>query len=467
MTHYRIEHDSMGELQVPNDKYYGAQSMRSLINFPIGTETIPEPLISALGIVKLSAAKVNRDLGLLDDHIAKAIISAATEVATGQLNQHFPLTVWQTGSGTQTHMNANEVIANRANELLGTALGTNSPVHPNDHCNLGQSSNDSFPTAMHIATALEIHHRLLPALNTLHQELKTKSLQYSDLIKIGRTHLQDATPITLGQEFSGYAAQLEHAIIKINATLPSLYQLAQGGTAVGTGLNTVAGFDHKFCQQVAKFTGLEFTPSSNKFAALATHDPLVDVSGVLNTIAVSIMKIANDIRMLSAGPRCGINEIHLPENEPGSSIMPGKVNPTQCEALTMIAAQVMGNHTTISIAGSNGHFELNVFKPVIIYNLLQSIRLLSDGCQSFATRCINGIEPNEAQISKLVSQSLMLVTALSPHIGYENAAKIAQKAHREGSSLRDAALASNLVTKEQFNQWVDPIKMTKPSPKDD
>jgi fumarate hydratase class II len=462
MTSYRFENDSFGELKVPADKYYGAQSARSLINFPIGVETMPKPLIRALGIVKQAAAKVNMDLGVLDTTIGKAIMQAAGEVMEGKLDNHFPLSVWQTGSGTQSNMNSNEVISNRAIEILGGTIGSKDPVHPNDHCNLGQSSNDTFPTAMHIAAVEETTHHLLPALKHFRNELDIKSKSFDQLIKIGRTHTQDATPLTLGQEFSGYTAQMDNAVRRVEAVLPALYQLAQGGTAVGTGINSIKGFDVKFAKQVAKVTKLPFTTAENKYEALAANDAIVEASGALNTIAVSIMKIANDIRFLASGPRCGIGEISLPENEPGSSIMPGKVNPTQCEALTMIAAQVMGNHITISIAGSNGHFELNVFKPVMIYNLLQSIRLLADGCRCFTDKCVTGIKANEARIAKFRDESLMLVTALNSHIGYDNATKIAQKAHQDGSTLLEAALALELVTEKQFKEWVVPEKMIGP-----
>ncbi|KGJ98731.1 class II fumarate hydratase [Thalassotalea sp. ND16A] len=462
MTKYRIESDSFGELKVPRDKYYGAQSARSLKNFPIGVETMPKPLIRALGIVKQSAAQVNKDFGLLKPLVAKAIIKAAAEVMAGKLDEHFPLSVWQTGSGTQSNMNTNEVISNRAIELLGGIKGSKTPVHPNDHCNMGQSSNDVFPTAMHIAAVEEISHRLLPALHYLHDELNAKSKSFTQLVKIGRTHMQDATPLTLGQEFSGYSAQMNNAIRRVEAILPALYPLAQGGTGVGTGLNTVKGFDGKFAEQVAKVSKLPFSTADNKFEALAAHDAMVEASGALNTIAVSLMKIANDMRLLGSGPRCGIGEIRLPENEPGSSIMPGKVNPTQCEALTMIAAQVMGNHVTISIAGSSGHFELNAFKPVIIYNLLQSVRLLADGCQCFTEKCVTGICANEEHIAELVNKSLMLVTALNPHIGYDDASRIAKRAHRDGCTLIEAAVALKLVTAEQFKQWVVPEQMTGP-----
>lgn len=459
MTAYRIESDSFGELKVPSDKYYGAQSARSLLNFPIGIETMPKPLIHALGIVKKSAAIVNKKYGNLDSDIADALVTAASEVAEGKLDEHFPLSVWQTGSGTQSNMNANEVISNRATEILGSEIGTKSLIHPNDHCNMGQSSNDTFPTAMHIAAVLEITNLLLPALKYMHKELEKKSNEFAHIIKIGRTHTQDATPLTLGQEFSGYVAQMKNSIRRVESTLGALSQLAQGGTAVGTGLNCIKGFDEEFAKQVSLETGVEFITAENKFEALAAHDAIVEASGALNTVAASVMKIANDIRFLASGPRCGIGEISLPENEPGSSIMPGKVNPTQSEALTMIAAQVMGNHTTISIAGSNGHFELNVFKPVMIYNLLQSIRLLSDGCNSFTKRCIVGIVANEDRINKLRDESLMLVTALNQHIGYDNATKIAKKAHKDNTTLLEAALVLKLVTEDEFKKWVVPENM--------
>lgn len=462
METLRIESDSFGELNVPSDAYYGAQSARSLINFPIGEEKMPEPLIRALGIVKYSAAKVNMQMGLLNPIIANAIMSAAKEVIEGKLYKHFPLSIWQTGSGTQTNMNANEVISNRAIELLGGVIGSKNPVHPNDHCNMGQSSNDTFPTAMHIAAAEEINNKLLPNLELLRDVLEIKSKSFNHIVKIGRTHMQDATPITLGQEFSAYTAQIKNGIKRVQNTLDSIYQLAQGGTAVGTGLNTVKGFDISFAAEVATVTKLPFITAENKFEALAAHDALVEVSGALNTLAVSLMKIANDIRLLASGPRCGIGEISLPENEPGSSIMPGKVNPTQNEALTMICAQVIGNHTTISIAGSNGHFELNTFKPVIIYNLLQSIRLLSDGCLSFTQRCVVGVTANEARITQLRDESLMLVTALNSHIGYDNATKIAKKAHKEGLTLLEAALALKLVSEKEFKEWVKPDDMLAP-----
>ena len=458
----RIETDSIGEVEVPATAYYGAQTQRSLQNFDIGTEKMPAPLIRALGIQKKASALTNIALGVLDQKIGKAIIDAADEVIDGTLAAQFPLAVWQTGSGTQSNMNANEVIAGRANEMLAGTRGGKTPVHPNDHCNMGQSSNDTFPTVMHIAAVEEIHHLLIPALEKLHAALDTKAKAFDKYVKNGRTHLQDATPLTLGQEFSGYAKQIEYGIARVKDTLPRLYQLAQGGTAVGTGINSKAGFAEKFADQVAKITGLPFITAENKFEALAAHDAMVEASGALNTIAVSLMKIANDIRLLGSGPRSGIGEIILPANEPGSSIMPGKVNPTQCEALTMVCAQIMGNHTTVSIAGSNGHFELNVFKPVIIYNVLQSIRLIADSCNSFTDHCVTGIEANEKRIAELMSNSLMLVTALNPHIGYDNAAKIAKKAYNDGTTLKETAIELGLLTAEQFDEWVDPLTMIKP-----
>jgi fumarate hydratase class II len=455
----RIETDSFGEIEVPSDKYWGAQTSRSLMNFKIGTETMPLPLIHALGVLKRSAAVVNMQLGVMDKTIGDAVVAAATEVMEGKLDNHFPLVVWQTGSGTQTNMNANEVISNRAIEMLGGEMGSKKPVHPNDHVNMGQSSNDSYPTAMHIAAAQEITHKLVPALTYLRNALNDKAQEFKDIIKIGRTHTQDATPITLGQEFSGYVKQLDNGIRRVQSTLPALYELAQGGTAVGTGLNAKKGFAEAFAAEVARVTGLPFVTAPNKFEALAANDAVVEAHGALNVVAVSLMKIANDIRFLGSGPRSGLGELSLPENEPGSSIMPGKVNPTQCEAITMVAAQVMGNQTTVSIAGSNGHFELNVFKPVMIYNLLQSIRLIADGSVSFADNCVVGIQANLERINQLMSESLMLVTALNPHIGYDNAAKIAKKAHKEGTTLKEAALALELLTEEQFAEWVKPEDM--------
>jgi fumarate hydratase, class II len=458
----RIETDSFGEIGVPADKYWGAQTSRSLMNFKIGGETMPKPLIRALGVLKRAAAQVNMQIAGLDKKMGEAIITAATEVMEGKLDDHFPLVVWQTGSGTQTNMNANEVISNRAIELLGGTMGSKKPVHPNDHVNMGQSSNDSFPTAMHIAAVEQVHHALIPALEHLHKALDAKAHAFKDIVKIGRTHMMDATPLTLGQEFSGYAMQIEYGIARVKGCLPRLYQLAQGGTAVGTGLNAKIGFDVKFAEQVASITKLPFVTAPNKFEALAAHDAMVELSGALNTLAVSLMKIANDIRLLGSGPRCGLGELALPENEPGSSIMPGKVNPTQSEAMTMVAAQVMGNHVSVTVGGSNGHFELNVFKPVIIFNVLQSIRLLADACNSFTDNCVVGIEANRERITQLLNESLMLVTALNPHIGYDNAAKAAKKAHKEGTTLKEAAMALGLLTSEQFDQWVRPEDMIAP-----
>ena len=458
----RVETDSFGPIDVPAEHYWGAQTQRSIQNFKIGGERMPEPLIRAFGIQKKASALANIELGILDAKIGDAIVQAADEVIEGSMMAEFPLVVWQTGSGTQTNMNANEVISNRAIEMLDGKMGSKAPVHPNDHVNMGQSSNDSFPTAMHIAAGEQIHHELIPALQHLHAALDEKARNYADIVKIGRTHLQDATPLTLGQEFSGYAKQIEYGIARVESSLPRLLQLAQGGTAVGTGINCRVGFAEKFAAQVATITGIDFITAENKFESLAAHDALVEVSGALNVLAVSLMKIANDIRLLGSGPRCGFGEINLPENEPGSSIMPGKVNPTQCEALTMVCAQVMGNHVAVTIGGSNGHFELNVFKPVIIYNVLQSIRLIADGCNSFTDNCVVGIEANTTRIEKLVNESLMLVTALNPHIGYDNAAKIAKKAHAEGSTLKESAIALGLLTSEQFDQWVKPIDMIKP-----
>lgn len=462
MSQARIETDSFGEIKVPGDKYWGAQTSRSLMNFKIGGETMPAPLVHALGTLKRSAAVVNMKLGVLDEKIGEAIVQAASEVMEGKLDDHFPLVVWQTGSGTQTNMNANEVISNRAIEILGGKMGSKQPVHPNDHVNMGQSSNDSYPTAMHIAAAVEINESLIPALMRLHNALQKKSKDWKNIIKIGRTHLQDATPLTLGQEFSGYATQIAYGIERMKATLPRLYMLAQGGTAVGTGLNAKAGFAEGFAEEVARVTELPFITAPNKFEALASHDAMVEASGALNVLACSLMKIANDIRLLGSGPRCGLGELSLPENEPGSSIMPGKVNPTQCEAMTMVCAQVMGNHVAVSVGGATGHFELNVFKPVIAYNVLQSIRLIADASVSFTDNCVSGIEANVERIEKLRDESLMLVTALNPHIGYDNAAKIAKKAHKEGTTLKQAALSLKLLTAEQFDEWVRPEDMVGP-----
>lgn len=459
MPKTRTETDTMGEIAVPADRYWGAQTERSLENFRIGGEKLPAPLIRALGLQKKAAALSNQMLGKLEPRLADAILLAADEVIKGDLADHFPLVVWQTGSGTQSNMNANEVIANRANEILGAPLGSKNPVHPNDHVNMGQSSNDSFPTAMSIAAAEQVSHHLLPALNHLHQALLVKVEAFDYIVKIGRTHTQDAVPITLGQEFSGYARQAELSMARLKDCLPRLMELAQGGTAVGTGLNAAPGFAKTFVTNIATLTDLPFTSAENKFEAIAAHDALVELSGALNVIATSLMKIANDIRFLASGPRSGLGELILPANEPGSSIMPGKINPTQSEAITQVAAQVMGNHVTVTIAGSNGHFELNAFKPVIIYNVLQSIRLLGDALLSFTDNCIVGIEANRARINELMAQSLMLVTALNPHIGYDNAAKIAKKAYADNSSLKEAALKLGLLTAEQFDDWVRPEDM--------
>jgi fumarate hydratase class II len=458
----RTETDSFGPIEVPADRYWGAQTQRSLGNFRIGAERMPPALVRALGIVKKAAAAVNVEFGTLDKRLGDAIRLAADEVIDGRLADHFPLVVWQTGSGTQTNMNVNEVIANRASELLGGLRGTKDPVHPNDHVNMSQSSNDSFPSAMHIAAAAEIHGCLLPGLSGLHRALDAKAGEFHDIIKIGRTHLQDATPLTLGQEFSGYSAQVENGVARIYDAMPRLYRLAQGGTAVGTGINSRFGFAERFASEVSTITGMPFLTAENKFEALAAHDAIVEMSGAINVVAVSLMKIANDIRLLGSGPRCGFGELRLPENEPGSSIMPGKVNPTQCEAVTMVCAQVMGNHVAITVAGSNGHLELNVFKPVMIHNLLQSIRIVGDAAASFTDNCIAGIEANVEHINRLRDESLMLVTALNPHIGYDNAAKVAKKAHAEGTTLKAAAVALDLLTEEQFDEWVRPENMVMP-----
>lgn len=458
----RIETDSMGPISVPADKYWGAQTQRALVHFKIGDERLPRPLIRALGIAKRCAALTNIALDNLDGRIGNAIAEAALDVIEGRMDEHFPLVVWQTGSGTQSNMNANEVLANLANERLGSALGAKSPIHPNDHCNRSQSTNDVFPTAMHIAAVEELHHRLMPSLRHLHHVLSEKSSSWQSIIKIGRTHLQDATPLTLGQEFSGYASQIKFGIDRIEDTLKRLYPLAQGGTAVGTGLNSKPGFAEKFAEQAAAFTRLPFVTAPNKFEALATHDAMVELSGILNTLAVSLNKIANDIRLLSSGPRSGIGELLLPENEPGSSIMPGKVNPTQCEALTMVCAQVIGNHTAVTVAGAQGHLELNVFKPVIAYNVLQSIRLLGDAALSFTDHCVVGIEPNVERIAELMEQSLMLVTALAPHIGYDQAAQVAKLAAQHRSTLRQEAVGGGFVSAEEFDQIVRPEQMIAP-----
>ncbi|QDG79366.1 class II fumarate hydratase [Labrenzia sp. PHM005] len=459
----RTETDSFGSLEIPSDKYYGAQTARSLINFPIGGETMPRPLVHALGVIKQAAARVNKAQGKLDPKLAGAIEQAASEVASGKLDEHFPLVVWQTGSGTQSNMNSNEVVANRAIEILGGVVGSKDPVHPNDHCNMSQSSNDTFPTAMHISAAREIKETLLPALVHLKTALDKKVEEWAHIVKIGRTHTQDATPLTLAQEFGGYAAQLELGIRRVTEALDGLYDLAQGGTAVGTGLNTKKGFDRSFAAEVAAITGLPFRTAANKFEALAAHDAYVYAHGALNTVAVSLFKIANDIRFLGSGPRSGLGELSLPENEPGSSIMPGKVNPTQCEAMTMVCTQVHGNHATISMAGSQGHFELNVYKPVMGYAMLQSIKLLADASVSFADRCVSGITANEGNITALMERSLMLVTALAPAIGYDKATEIAKTAHKNGTSLRVEALNLGYVTEADFDALVRPEKMIGPS----
>ena len=461
-TTTRIESDSFGPIDVATSVYWGAQTQRSLEHFKIGGERFPRPLIRALGLIKHASATVNEQLGKLDATRADAIRRAAQEVIDGTLDDHFPLVVWQTGSGTQTNMNANEVISNRAIELLVGVLGSKDPVHPNDHVNMSQSSNDVVPAAMAIATAEQVTHLLLPNLRYLRDALQAKSTAFADIVKIGRTHLMDATPLTLGQEFSGYVHQLTNGLARAEGTLPRLYELALGGTAVGTGLNTHPEYGERVAAEVARLTALPFVTAPNKFESLAAHDAQVELSGQLKTIAASLMKIANDIRLLGSGPRAGIGELMLPENEPGSSIMPGKVNPTQSEALTMVCAQVMGNDVAVTIGGASGHFELNVFKPLIVYNTLQSIRLLGDASRSFADHCVAGIAPNIARIEELMRSSLMLVTALAPHIGYDKAAKVAHTAHHEGTTLREAALKLGFVTPEQFDTWVRPEDMIHP-----
>jgi len=465
LSGHRIEKDTFGELQVPNEKYYGAQTLRSVMNFPIGDRTaerMPLPVIKAFGVLKKASAIVNKEFGL-DPKISEAICQAADQVIDGSLyDEHFPLVIWQTGSGTQSNMNTNEVIANRAIEILGGELGSKTPVHPNDHVNKSQSSNDTYPTAMHIAVAVEIHQVLMPSLKTLRDAIHEKAEEYKDIIKIGRTHTQDATPLTLGQEFSGYVTQLDFGMDRINATLPRLYMLASGGTAVGTGLNTRIGFAEKVASEVSNITGLPFVTAPNKFEALAAHDAMVEVSGALNVLACSIMKIANDLRFLASGPRCGLGELSLPENEPGSSIMPGKVNPTQCEAITMVAAQVMGNHVAVTVGGSNGHFELNVFKPMMVANVLRSIRLIGDASVAFTDKCVSGMTVNRERVDSLLHESLMLVTALNPHIGYDAAAKIAKTAHKNGTTLKDEAISLGYLTEEQFKEWVRPEDMLGP-----
>ncbi|MFL5071281.1 MAG: class II fumarate hydratase [Xanthobacteraceae bacterium] len=461
MTKTRTETDSFGPIEVPADRYWGAQTERSRHNFRIGSELMPKPLIRALGTVKRAAAETNRELGLLDARRTRAIVKAADEIIDGKLDAHFPLVVWQTGSGTQSNMNMNEVIANRANELLGAKLGAKVPIHPNDHVNMSQSSNDCFPTAMHIAAAQEIAHRLVPALAHLQGALQEKAKAFSRIVKIGRTHTQDATPLTLGQEFSGYAAQVKSGIRRVRFGLKELYPLAQGGTAVGTGLNAKRQFGRLFAKRVAAITRLPFVTAPNKFEALAAHDAYLFAHGAVNSVAAALFKIANDIRLLGSGPRSGLGELILPENEPGSSIMPGKVNPTQCEALTMVCCQVFGNHTTVSIAASQGHFELNVYKPVLAYAMLQSIDLMADATTSFTDKCVIGIQANEPRIRELMERSLMLVTALAPKIGYDKAAKIARTAHANGTTLREEATRLGFVSADEFDRLVRPERMTR------
>ena len=462
MSATRTETDTFGPIEVDASRYWGAQAQRSLGNFKIGWEKQPLPIVRALGIVKRAAAEVNRDLAGLDPKIADAIVQAANEVIEGKLNDHFPLVVWQTGSGTQSNMNANEVISNRAIEILGGEMGSKKPVHPNDHVNMSQSSNDTYPTAMHIACAEEIVHRLIPALQTLRNALNDKAQAWKSIIKIGRTHTQDATPLTLGQEFSGYTQQVTNGIERIESTLPALMQLAQGGTAVGTGLNAPVGFAEGVADKIAQITGLPFTTAPNKFEALAAHDAMVFSHGAINTVAASLFKIANDIRFLGSGPRSGLGELALPENEPGSSIMPGKVNPTQCEAMTQVCVQVFGNHAALTFAGSQGHFELNVFNPVMAYNFLQSVRLMADAAVSFTDNLVAGLEPREDNIRAALDRSLMLVTALAPKIGYDNAAKIAKTAHKNGTTLREEAVGGGYVTDAEFDAVVRPEKMISP-----
>jgi fumarate hydratase, class II len=461
----RIEHDTMGEVEVSNEALWGAQTQRSLQNFKIGQERLPRPMIRAMGLVKKAAAMTNAELGQITDEISGYIVGAAEEVIEGKWDAQFPLVVWQTGSGTQSNMNCNEVIANIANQKLGNALGSQKPVHPNDHVNRAQSTNDSFPTAIHVAASLQINELLIPAVTRLKDTLERKSKEFKDIVKIGRTHLQDATPLTLGQEFSGYVSQLDHGLKRLNQALEGLYELPLGGTAVGTGLNAHPQYAEKAATRLSQFTGLPFITAPNKFEALAGRDAAVFASGALKTLATSLNKIANDIRWLASGPRCGLGELYIPENEPGSSIMPGKVNPTQSEAMTMVVAQVLGNDTTINIAGASGNFELNVFMPVIAFNLLQSIQLLGDACNSFNDNCALGIEPNREKIDYFLHNSLMLVTALNPVIGYENAAKVAKTAYKQGKTLKQVAVELNLVTEQQFDEVVRPEKMVSPNTK--
>ncbi len=458
----RTETDSMGPIEVPATRYYGAQTARSLIHFPIGHDRMPEELIRAFGILKKACAQVNQDLGKLPADKAALIVQAAGEVIDGKHPDEFPLSVWQTGSGTQTNMNVNEVIANRAIELAGGKRGSKDPIHPNDHVNMSQSSNDTFPTAMHIAAATVLTQRLIPSVTKLRDALAVKQAEFADIVKIGRTHLMDAVPLTLGQEFSGYVAQLEHGLERINATLPGVFELALGGTAVGTGLNTHPEFAERGARKIAELTGLPFVPARNTFEALATHDALVMASAALRTLACGLMKIANDLRWMGSGPRCGLAELLLPENEPGSSIMPGKVNPTQCEALTMVCVQVIGNDTAIAFAGSQGNFELNVFKPVIIHNFLHSVRLLTDSCAAFTRYCVEGLQVNRERVAQYVQSSPMLVTALNPHIGYDNAAKVAKEAIRTGKTLREVCIEMGVLSGEDFDGFVKPEEMTRP-----
>ncbi len=462
MTKTRTETDTFGPIEVASDRYWGAQAQRSLGNFKIGWEKQPLPVVRALGIVKRAAAETNMALAGLDKKIGQTIVAAAQEVIDGKLNDHFPLVVWQTGSGTQSNMNANEVISNRAIEMLGGEMGSKKPVHPNDHVNMSQSSNDTYPTAMHVACAEEIHNRLLPALKHLQAALDVKVAAWKDIIKIGRTHTQDATPVTLGQEFSGYATQVRNGIARIEMTMPALMQLAQGGTAVGTGLNAPIGFDKMVADKIAAITGMAFTTAPNKFEALAAHDAMVFSHGAINTVAASLFKIANDIRLLGSGPRSGLGELSLPENEPGSSIMPGKVNPTQCEAMTQVCVQIFGNHAALTFADSQGHFELNVYNPVMAYNFLQSVRLMADAAVSFTDNCVVGIEPRLDNIKAGLNRSLMLVTALAPKIGYDNAAKIAKTAHKKGTTLREEAVGGGYVTEAEFDAIVRPEDMISP-----
>jgi fumarate hydratase, class II len=458
----RVETDTMGKIEVPADRYWGAQTARSLIHFAIGDDVMPRPVVRAFGVLKKAAALVNRDLGLLPEDKAKLIVAACDEIVAGKLDDHFPLRVWQTGSGTQSNMNVNEVVSNRAIEMADGKMGSKNPIHPNDHVNLSQSSNDTFPTAMHIAAAEEVVRRLLPRVKRLRDALDAKADEYRDVVKIGRTHLMDAVPLTLGQEFSGYVAQLDAGIKRVEQVMPEIYELALGGTAVGTGLNTHPEFAARVAAKIAELTGLPFTSAPNKFAALAAHDGLVMLSGALRTLACALMKIANDVRWMGSGPRCGLGELSLPENEPGSSIMPGKVNPTQSEALTMVCVQVIGNDTAVAVAGSQGNFELNVFKPLMIHNVLHSARLLGDACRSFTEHCVEGMTPNRDVIQKHLTNSLMLVTALNPRIGYDKAAQTAKKAHKEGKTLRQACVELGYLSGEEFDALVRPEKMIGP-----